>query len=263
MNVKNSIRLLEYSSLIAITGFILMVLACMGGTQIGGNINLFVFVLSVVIILISIFRNSIIRYQLEHSQHKNLFYYIIDRIQLDDKFNMAGKQMERVKLNYQNFSTYDFIRDNSLRTQIGSKKSRAWKVIAIYTIFLAAMLFISKRFFLNMDTSTMLVILGAIAIGYYFLFNDANGQPLKEQPLISFDPDSLHIFNKKISWNHLIDWQYNAGGKTTSSNVTLYYQNAQLDIKTMNIELKTLNISKIDLVLLLTVFKEKYGQSVY
>ena len=57
MCVKNSIRFLEYSGIIAVTGFLLMVLACMGGFDAG--INFITFIVSVIIILIFVFKNSI------------------------------------------------------------------------------------------------------------------------------------------------------------------------------------------------------------
>ncbi|MGF7232199.1 hypothetical protein [Arachidicoccus sp.] len=263
MCVKNSIRFLEHSSFIAATGFILLVLACNGGDQIGGDLHLVTFAVSVVLILISLFKNSIIRYQLSRSEHKNLFYYIIERMQLDENFSFTNEQMRNASLNYRDYSTNDFLRDNSLSTQIGSRKSKSWRIIITYVVFLIGMLLISRIFSLDFDNCAMFVILGAIGIGYYFLFSDTKRGSSKEEPLISFHPSCLNIFNKKISWDNLLDWRYNEGGKDRNSSVTLYYQNANLDMKTINIELKTLNISKIDLVLLLSVFKEKYGQSIY
>jgi hypothetical protein len=80
---------------------------------------------------------------------------------------------------------------------------------------------------------------------------------------MEFTPEALLVQNKVVSWDKIIDWQYNRRDVTNNSSITIFYYNTFLEVESIRMELFQLNIRKIDLVLLLSHFKDTYGKNIY
>lgn len=86
-----------------------------------------------------------------------------------------------------------------------------------------------------------------------------NGLRLKIDRALSFDEKGLQYKNQLIPWTRLYDWTYAKGGRYRSATIIINYYNETGEIQEDTIYL-TLGRSAINILLLITHFKGKYGQ---
>ena len=75
---------------------------------------------------------------------------------------------------------------------------------------------------------------------------------------IEFREDGFVTKEKTIPWTVLYDWTYQAGGRGNQTVIIVNYYDDARD--TCNLTIPTVGVNSIDLLLLLTHFKGKYGQ---
>jgi len=75
---------------------------------------------------------------------------------------------------------------------------------------------------------------------------------------IEFREDGFVTKEKTIPWKAIYDWTYQAGGRGTQTSIIISYYGANQDI--YNLKIPAVGSNGIDLLLLLTHFKGKYGQ---
>lgn len=267
MSIKNSIRFVEYSSVFVLCAFLLMVLSLVGSDNASFHINFWLLGASAILFLIYFFQNKIIHFRLQHSKYRNLFYQVIDKIHLTENvplnynYQPALPEKEIAPRTKAVFAD-NFIKENGLNTQVGKKKIQEgilWSMVLIFILLVALL-----RYFFDLDANntTLLFILGLMCIAFCYLFGNYNLTGPGDIRL-EFKEDGLVMGEKKIAWDKIIDWQYNRRDATNNSSISIYYFNTFLDVECDTVELFQLNIRKIDLVLLLTHFKEKYGKNIY
>lgn len=265
MNVKDSIRLIEYSSVFAGTGFLLLMIASADQINLQPGINLFVFTLAIVFSLIYLFRGNILNYLLQKSKYNKLFYTIMDKIQVSDNYSLEGMQQCILPAIGSHFSVEEFLKENRLKTIIGKRKIINYKVIGTYFLFTFLMILISKLLHVDGKSITFYLVLGYIMIGMYFLFNNSNVQEDSGDIIMAFRPEYLQLLGKHISWKNILDWEYqnNNEQKHNNSTITIYYENAINSCDSISLEMEQLNIDKIGLIMLLAMFKTTYGETIY
>lgn len=264
MSIKNSIRFVEYSSVFALCAFLLMVLGLVGSES-SHQMNFWLLGLSAILFLVYIFKNQIIAFRLQHSKYRNLFCKVIEKIHLAENISMnsnAKPYAAMDSLEQRSGSMDDFIKENGLYTQVGKGRTQEGFVWTVIIVFMIVTLLVSKLFKFGADNTTLLIILGIMCITFGYLFGNYGVRKTKDIS-IEFTKESLNINDHKISWINVIDWQYNRRDSTNNSSISIFYFNSFLDIQSETIELFQVNIRKIDLVLLLTHFKEKYGKNIY
>ena len=75
---------------------------------------------------------------------------------------------------------------------------------------------------------------------------------------IEFREDGFVTTEKTIPWTVVYDWTYQAGGRGVRTAIIVSYYDDARD--TCNLEIPTVGSNGIDLLMLLTHFKGKYGQ---
>lgn len=262
MSVKNSIRFVEYSSVFVLCAFLLMVLALVGTDEAQIHVNFYLLALSAVLFLVYIFKDKIIYTRLKHSRHKRLFWQVLEKIHLSENI-LLEQPKEQVQTAMENHQGIDsFIRDNNLNTRVGAKRTHDYIIWATICAFLVGVFVLNQLFSLAASDTALIAILGFMCIAFGYLFGNYNffrsGGIAME-----FTPDALLVHDKVISWDKIIDWQYNRRDVTNNSSITIFFFNTFLEVESIRVELFQLNIRKIDLVLLLSHFKETYGKNIY
>lgn len=264
MSIKNSIRFVEYSSVFALCAFLLMVLGLVGSES-SHQVNFWLLGLSAILFLIYFFKNQIIAFRLQHSKYRNLFCKVIEKIHLTENISMNTTVMPYMGMEDPRKGTGtadDFIKENGLYTQVGKGRTQERFVWGTIIFFMITTVLASKFFRFGADNTTLLIILGIMFITFGFLFGNYGVSKTKDIS-IEFTKETLNINQHEIAWTNVIDWQYNRRDSTNNASISIFYFNSFLDIESETIELFQVNIRKIDLVLLLTHFKEKYGKNIY
>ena len=264
MSIKNSLRFVEYSSVFVLCGFLLMVLSLMGADQAQMHVNLYMLGFSGVLFLIYIFKDKIIRNRLKRSRYKNMFWQILEKIHLSDNIllDIPSEPFQVIWETDSNQQLDAFIIDNSLNTRIGRKRTYDFVIWMVIGIFLTAVFVANQILSLNTSDTTIIAILGLMCIVFSYLFGNYNFFR-SEGVALEFTPYGLLVENQTIVWDKVIDWQYQRRDATNNSSIIIYYYNTFLEVESVRLELYQLNARKIDLVLLLSHFKETYGRDIY
>ncbi|HTN35611.1 MAG TPA: hypothetical protein VL053_00975 [Arachidicoccus sp.] len=266
MSIKNSIRFVEYSSVFVLGAFLLMVLSLVGSEDATVHINFWLLGASGVLFLIYLFKDKIIQFRVGRSKYRNLFWQVIEKIHLTENVVMEdtvqpGNQVTRLT-GETSEGIDNFIKENGLSTRVGKRRTQEFLIWTVIILFLLVIISVRQFFTMDGSNTTLLLILGIMCIAFGYIFGNFRFGNVKEIS-IEFTQKALVIKDKSISWNSVIDWQYNRRDVTNNASITIFYFNTFLDVESINIELFQLNIRKIDLVLLLSHFKEKYGRNIY
>ena len=263
MSVKNSIRFIEYSSVFVLCAFLLMVLALVGSTETEVmHVNFYLLGTSAVLFLIYIFKDRIISNRLKRSRHKGLFYQVLEKMHLSENILLDQEDVRNISVGDYNQETEVFIKENGLNTLVRTRKTHDFLIWGIMVAFLGIVYLLHNLNVLGATDTIMVAVLGLMAIIFCYLFSNYNffrsGGVVME-----FTKEGLHVQDQVLSWNKIIDWQYNRRDMTHNSSITLFYYNTYLEVETVRIELFQLSVRKIDVVLLLSHFKETYGRNIY
>lgn len=262
MSVKNSIRFVEYSSVFVLCAFLLMVLSLVGTDNTQIHVNFYLLGVSGILFLVYIFKDKIIYSRMRRSRYRNLFWQVLDKIHLTENILLEQPMDNEMSLQVAPEGIDGFIRDNSLNTRIGTRRTHDYLILATIGVFLVAVYGANQLLGLNASDTALIAILGLMCIAFGYLFGNYNffrsGGTAME-----FTPEALLVQNKELGWDKIIDWQYNRRDVTNNSSITIFYYNTFLDVESIRIELFQLNIRKIDLVLLLSHFKDTYGKNIY
>lgn len=262
MSVKNSIRFVEYSSVFVLCAFLLMVLSLVGTDDTQIHVNFYLLGVSAILFLIYIFKDKIIYTRIKHSRYKKLFWQVLDKIHLSENILLDHpiSQVQTEAENHKEISS--FIKENGLNTRISARTTHDYIIWATIGVYLLGVYAANKFLMLNTSDTTLLAILGLVCITFGYLFSNysffrSGGIALE------FTPEALLVQDRVLSWEKIIDWQYHRRDATKNASVVIYYYNTYLEVKSIRIELYQVNIRKIDLVLLLSHFKETYGKNIY
>ena len=262
MSVKNSIRFVEYSSVFVLCAFLLMVLSLVGTDDSQIHVNFYLLGVSGILFLIYIFKDKIIYSRIKHSRYKNLFWQVLEKIHLSENILMEHPA-EHSMVKMESSAAFDsFIRDNGLNTKVGTRRTHDYIIWATIALYLIGVYAANQLLSLNASDTALIAILGLVCIAFGYLFGNY-GFFRSGGIAMEFTPEALIVHHKVLSWSKIIDWQYNRRDATNNSSVTIFYYNTYLEVESINIELFQLNIRKIDLVLLLSHFKETYGKNIY
>jgi len=239
-----------------------MVLSLVGTDDTQIHVNIYLLGVSGILFLIYIFKDKIIYSRIKHSRYKNLFWQVLEKIHLsenillDQPHEMAGSHMEASP------AIETFIRENGLNTKVGTRRTHDYVIWISIALYLVGVYAANQLLSLNASDTALIAILGLVCIAFGYLFG--NYSFFRSGGIaMEFTPEALLVQNKALNWDKIIDWQYNRRDATNNSSVTIFYYNTYLEVQSINIELFQLNIRKIDLVLLLSHFKETYGKNIY
>ncbi|GAB3358083.1 hypothetical protein GCM10027566_22390 [Arachidicoccus ginsenosidivorans] len=262
MSVKNSIRFVEYSSVFVLCAFLLMVLSLVGTDDTQIHVNFYLLGVSAILFLVYIFKDKIIYSRIKHSRYKNLFWQVLEKIHLSENILMEQPAERAVPKAQKQNQVDSFIRENGLNTKIGTRRTHDYIIWATVGVYLLGVYAANLLLSLNASDTALIAILGLMCISFGYLFGNYNffrsGGIAME-----FTPEALIVQDNSLGWDKIIDWQYNRRDSTNNSSVTIFYYNTFLEVQSLRIELFQLNIRKIDLVLLLSHFKETYGKNIY
>jgi len=262
MSVKNSIRFVEYSSVFVLCAFLLMVLSLVGTDDMQIHVNFYLLGISAILFLVYIFKDKIIYTRIKHSKYKYLFWQVLEKIHLSENILMEQPTEAVMPQTEKQVQEDTFIRENGLNTKIGTRRTHDYLIWATVGVYLLGVYAANLMLSLNASDTALIAILGLMCISFGYLFGNYNffrsGGIAME-----FTPEALVVKDKILSWDKIIDWQYNRRDSTNNSSVTIFYYDTYLEVQSLRIELFQLNIRKIDLVLLLSHFKETYGKNIY
>lgn len=262
MSVKNSIRFVEYSSVFVLCAFLLMVLSLVGTDEAQIHVNFYLLGVSAVLFLIYIFKDKIIYTRLKHSRYKSLFWQVLEKIHLTENILLERPKEYSATIVDHGQEIDSFIRDNNLNTRIGARRTHDYFIWVTISAYLLGVYAANRLLSLSASDTALIAILGLMCITFGYLFGNYNffrsGGVAME-----FTPEALLVQNKVVSWDKIIDWQYNRRDVTNNSSITIFYYNTFLEVESIRMELFQLNIRKIDLVLLLSHFKDTYGKNIY
>jgi len=262
MSVKNSIRFVEYSSVFVLCAFLLMVLSLVGTDETQIHVNFYLLGVSGILFLVYIFKDKIIYTRMKHSRYKSLFWQVLEKIHLTENILLEQPKDQAVTTTENRQGMDAFIRENSLNTRVGARRTHDYVIWGTIGVYLLGVYAANRLLSLSGSDTTLIAILGLMCIAFGYLFGNYNffrsGGVAME-----FTPEALLMQDKTITWDKIIDWQYNRRDVTNNSSITIFYYNTYLEVESIRMELFQLNTRKIDLVLLLSHFKETYGRNIY
>lgn len=262
MSVKNSIRFVEYSSVFALCAFLLMVLSLVGTDDAQIHVNFYLLGVSGVLFLVYIFKDKIIYSRMKRSRYKGLFWQVLEKIHLSENILMDQPREQVVSAQETQQELAGFIRENGLNTKVWARRTHDYVIWTTIAVFLLGVYAANQLLDLSASDTALIAIIGLMCIAFGYLFGNYNF--FRSGGLaMEFTPEGLYVQNTVLAWNKIIDWQYNRRDVTNNSSITIYYYNTYLEVESICIELFQLNIRKIDLVLLLSHFKETYGKNIY
>ena len=263
MSVKNSIRLIEYSSVFILCAFLLMVLALVGNTEGQSmHVNFYLLGASGILFFIYLFRDKIIYSRLKHSKHRNLFYRVLDKMHLSENILFDKEEVLKAEAADDTKEIDAFMRENALNPCVRTRKIHDFYIWGAMVGCLVVVYLLHNLLMWSPTDTIMVAVLCLMGIVFIYLFSNLNffrsGGIAME-----FSKEGLMIQEQAIAWDKIIDWQYNRRDLSKSATITIYYYNTYLEVQTVRIELDQLSIRKIDLVLLLSHFKDTYGRTIY
>lgn len=259
MKLKKAIQIIEYSNLLLLVGLFIGVLAVVQQSR-DGKFLVFEMLFAIPFILTFFFRKIIVNLFLKKSKYPGAFYAVLDKLGLAHNLEIDLTDELLDEIHKPRYSTDDFLRDNDLITEIGSKKVSIPFPLIFCLLSLFAFLYLGKNgTFQNMPL-LLIVFAGSVVVNFYIWVKARKSGSNDNAPLVKFNANGLFLTGgRRLDWKSIYDWNFDAGGKTRSAEITVNYYNEEGQIQDVDVNLSLLNIDKVDFLLLIAHFKGKYG----
>jgi hypothetical protein len=255
MKLKRTIQFIEYSNIALIVGLLIGLIALV--SKAGDDKLMFLQMLfALPLILAFFFRKLIVNIYLKKSLYPGVFYSVLDKLGLTQKLDIYLSDELLSEIYKPHYSTDQFLKDNNLSAEIGSKKIQLPSIILLLIGF-GGLFYFGQKFRFQDNPLALVMSIVTILIGIYLLTQSKKQK--HDEPIAFFKSDVLELPNHKFSWKDIYDWNYQPGGKGSSEKIILNYYDSVQNTNEAVIKLSDFNIGKIDFLILLTHFKGKYG----
>ena len=257
MKLKRTIQIIEFSNTALIIGLFIGVLVFVSKAQ-DGKFLVFEMLFTVPFILTFFFRKVIINIYLKKSLYPGAFYSVLDKLGLTRNLEITLTDDLLNEIYRPNYSTSQFLNDNSLKTEIGIKKMQLPYIFISIGLGLVGLYYFEQKFKFQDKPIIFIMLLLFIAMNVY-LWTKGTKQQNDNEPIAFFKHSGLELPDTKLNWKDIYDWNFHAGGKNESSKIIINYYDSDKNIQEAIADLSQINIDKIDFLLLMTHFKGKYG----
>lgn len=257
MRLKRPIQIIEFSNTLLGVGLFICVFALVSKAR-DGRFIVFEMLAGLPFILTFFFRKLIVKIYLKKSPYPGVFYSVLDKLGLTNNLDIDLTDDLLNEIYKPGYSTRQFLSDNKLTTEIGTKKNQDLAIASIFGLMVAVYLFFKYKPGMNDNPALLLLVLIFTGICIYS-WTAGKKSRNKKKRILFFSETSLELTGKKLDWKDIYDWNYLPGGRNESPKIIInYYDNAKNTCEQI-ILLSNLGIDKIDFLLLLTHFKGKYG----
>ncbi len=257
MRLKPAILFVQNANLILILGLLAGVFALVSRSG-DGKILVFEVLIAIPFLLAFFFRMVIINIYLKKCKYPVPFLAVLDKLGLAKDFDInwsADAEKDVVKPTY---STETFLTDNHLITEIGAKKLKPPSFHISIGAALVAFFFLGRTYTMQQKP----ILFGSIL--FFLVVNIIGGLKGKTKQndsssTVRFTDKGLFVNDEFFDWKDIYDWNYTVRGKTSPNQMIINYYGQDRNIQEAAINIDEINTDKIDLLLLLTHFKAKYG----
>jgi hypothetical protein len=258
MKIKRAIQIIEFSNAILILGLLIGLFAFISKAKDGKFFFLELF-FAVPFILTFFFRKLIINIYLKRTPYPGIFYSVLDKLGLahnlgitltDDLLNEIYKPV---------YTTGQFLSDNNLKTEIGINKIKLPFIGLLIALSIVGLFYFSKQYTFKENPMIFVGLFIFIGMGI-FLWIRGKKQQNDNDPVVIFTNTHLNLYEEKISWKDIYDWNYITDGKNESGKIVINYYDKEKSINEAMVSFSQIKVDKIDFLLLMTHFKGKYGQ---
>lgn len=257
MRLKKIVQIIEYSNMALLIGLFIVVFALVSKAN-DGKFLVFEMLFAIPFILTFFFRKLLINIYLKKTLYPGIFYSVLDKMGLTQNLDIELSEDLLNEIYKPNYSTTQFLNDNNLKTEIGSKKIRLPFIGLSIGLAVLGIYYFSQKFKFQDNPLAFLIPLLFIGTNIY-LWAKGKKQQSDNEPIAFFKENGLELPNFKLDWKDIYDWNYQAGGKNESDKIIINYYDTDKNIQEAIANLSDINIDKIDFLLLITHFKGKYG----
>ncbi len=255
MKLKKTIQIIEFSNTALIIGLFIGVFALVSKAS-DGRFFIFEMLFAIPFVLTFIFRQIFINIYLKKCMYPGVFYSVIDKLGLTEKIEISLTDELLNEIYKPNYSTNQFLNDNNLKTEIGSKKIKLPFIGLSIGLGIAALYYIGEKFTFQDNPLIFVTPLLFIGINIY-LWTKGKKQQNDDEPIAFFRESGLMLFNTELTWKDIYDWHYQSSDK--SSKIVINHYDGSKNIHETIADLSHLDIDKINFLLLMTHFKGKHG----
>jgi hypothetical protein len=259
MTIKNTVRLIQNSSLLLLLGLVVAVIGILTRAHAGSNVLALEFCIGGACIVLFFFRSLLVTRALKTSQHPGLLYALLEKTGLTQRLDLSLSDGMLDEIYKPTCSTEEFLLENHLTADIQERPPSVLDLWIPMIMGTAIIILLSSR--LSSQQRILLFILGPIAIvaGIYLWKQSQNSY--SPEPKLKFTDKGLWLATgETLSWKDIYDWHYEPGRKTTSEKMIINYYDQDRNIAESSILITELKADKLDILLLLTHYKGKYGQ---
>jgi hypothetical protein len=219
----------------------------------------FEIVLAFTFILALFFRMAIVNIYLRKSKYPGVFYSVLDKLGLAENLEIDLTDNLLNEIYKPAYSTQEFLNDNNLITDIGEKKISLSLTAISAGLGIVGLLYVGQKTRFQ-DNPVFFIVLPVFILLNLYWWTKGKKQENDRAPVARFTEKGLYLNNQEFEWKSIYDWGYEPGGKNESAKMIINYYDPEQNIQEAIANLSSLNIDKIDFLLLMTHYKGKYGQ---
>jgi len=224
------------------------------------KVNIFLMVFALPFIFSFFFRKLVINRFLKSSKYPGVFYSVLDKMHLTENLEITLTDDLLNEIYKPSYTTQEFLEENNLKTKIGRSKLHFPLILLVLAGSVFGLVYLGKTINIQEKPFSFISLLGLVILNIFFFFKEKKHQNDKE-PLVRFEKTGLFVHDFQITWDTIYDWEYYQGSKDSNSRMTIHYYNQDKLPTEYIIHIGELNTDKLELLMLLTHFKAKYGQN--
>ncbi len=254
MNVKTNIRLIGHIRLFLLLGFLLLFLAWATFNE-DNSLHLIGLMIGTGCILLFLCRNRLIIWSLKHSPHSVLLYAVLEKMGFTGGLHWSLADVYSGEISTPDYPTTQFLADNDLDTDIGPRQARLRRVLIMFTPTVGFSLYCLLSDNLYSGTE---ILIGGIVMIQLLVLSNMKKKARNSQPIVRFMAAGLLYEGILIPWESIDQWEYVRDAHFHGIIMIRYFDPHQVMQQTA-IDLATLHTNKIDFLLLMSWFENKYG----
>lgn len=259
MRLKKAIQTVEYSNLAIFIGLFIVVLSFVA-KQKDDKVNIFLIVFALPFIFSFLLRMVLINSFLKKSKYPGVFYSVLDKMHLTENLEITLTDDLLNEIYKPSYTTQEFLEENNLKTEIGRSKLHFPIILLILAGSVFGLMYLGKTINIQDEPFSFILVIGLVIINIFFFFKEKKHQNDKH-PIVRFEKTGLFVQDFLITWDTIFDWEYYQGGKDSNSLITIHYYNQNKMPAEYIMHIGELNSEKLEILILLTHFKAKYGQN--
>jgi hypothetical protein len=259
MRLKTVISIIETSTYFMITVALALVFSLFS-LRGGGTIELGVSMGACLVLIIAAFflKLKLVNFYLKRCSYPYEFLSVLEHLGLMGDLEINWSDDLRDGPDRLQMQTGQFLKDNHLATDIGARMLSRSLVLFVWFAILFASVYVREDY-LSEDDPLFFIIPSLIAIAGFYQYINSNKTKNDPHPVLSFTEKGL-IFDKSLyEWSSIQDWNYIRGRKYSDGRMEIAYIDENNSEDMIVADLDDLKIGHIDLLLLLTHFKAKFG----